>query len=420
MTTTRPSVDAPEVPSSFRYFANRGSARSRQVLSLFGRFVSGPLALPDDVATELGRDRARADPLSDAFIDAAFDGGYVRDTRRLVELALRDGIASVPDAPAELGALFEHLDTEPDWLDWDRVERGAAVLRRYGVDAFYYWGLISLEGYRTEMIHKPLVLTGTYTGGSAFGRYLETCRFWLDVSEPGALRAGGAGRKTAVTIRVMHSMIRRKVGRHPEWDAARLGPPLSQNSQLGPIVLSFLLNQHAKLIGYWPSDEEILDHMHLWRYIGYLMGIEPAFYPDTVEDWWRVSYLMLTMDDPADGPDSRRLAQSFVAAFGPADSNSRADRKRKAAEQRLVLDWTRFFLTEETFTVNELPLPPSWRRLRPLARLVPNLRDELGRRYLPGYAERLDRRKRAHRAAWLEQHTAGRKARFSPVETLAR
>jgi hypothetical protein len=218
----------------------------------------------------------------------------------------------------------------------------------------------------------------------------------------------------------MHSMIRRKVGRHPEWDAARLGPPLSQNSQLGPIVLSFLLNEHAKLIGYWPSDAEILDHMHLWRYIGHLMGIEPAFFPDTVEDWWRLSYLMLTMDDPADGPDSRRLAQSFVAAFGPTDANSRADRKRKAAEQRLVLDWTRFFLTEETFTVNELPLPPSWRRLLPLTRLAPNLRDELGRRFLPGYAQRLDQRKRAHRAAWLEQHTSGRKARFSPVETLAR
>ncbi|HEX4249878.1 MAG TPA: hypothetical protein VH008_18580, partial [Pseudonocardia sp.] len=222
MTTTRPPAGAraPEVPSSFRYFANRGSARSRQILGILGRFVSGPLALPDDVATELGRDRARADPLSDAFIEAAFDDGYVRDVRRLVDRALSDGIGSVPDAPAELVALFEHLDTEPDWLDWDRVERGAAVLRRYGVDAFYYWGLISLEGYRTELIHKPLVLTGTYTGGSAFGRYLETCRFWLDVSEPGALRAGGAGRRSAVTVRVMHSMIRRKVGRHPEWDAA--------------------------------------------------------------------------------------------------------------------------------------------------------------------------------------------------------
>ncbi|MDT7670529.1 MAG: hypothetical protein QOC74_3312 [Pseudonocardiales bacterium] len=420
MTTTRPSVSTTEVPGSFRYFANRGSERSQQLMSVFGRFVSGPLALPDEVATELGRDRARADPLSDAFIGAAFDGGYAREARRLVDRALEHGIAAVPDAPAELVALFAHLDTEPAWLDWDRVERGAAVFRRYGVDAFYYFGLISLEGYRFEMIYKPLVLTGSYTGGTAFGRYLETCRFWLDTSEPGALRQGGAGRKTAVTIRVMHSMIRRRVGGHREWDAERLGAPLSQNAQFGTILLSFLLNQHTKLIGYWPSDGEILDHMHFWRYIAYLMGVEPAFYPETIADWWRLAYLMLTADDPSDGPDSRKLAQSFVAAFGPSDENSKADRVRKAAEQRTVRDWTRFFLTEETFRVNELAVPPAWRRLRPLTGLLPNLRDEFGRRFVPGYAYRLDQRKRTLRAAWLRQHTAGRPARFSPVEKLAR
>src|SRR5258708_16009583 len=129
------------------------------------------------------------------------------------------------------------------------------------------------------MISKPLVLTGTYTGGTAFGRYLETCRFWLDSSEPGGLRPGAAGRKAAVSVRVMHSMIRRKVAAHPEWDADRLGVPLSQNSQMGPITLSFVINQHAKLIGYWPSDAEILDHMHLWRYIGYLNGHRAVVLP---------------------------------------------------------------------------------------------------------------------------------------------
>jgi hypothetical protein len=420
MTTTQPHLPGPEVPTSFRYFANRDSARARSLRRVFGLFVSGPLPLPDDVATELGRDRARADVLSDAFISAAFDGGYAGRARKLLDQALEHGIAAVPDAPAELVALFGHLDAEPEWLDWDRVERGAAVMRRYGVDAFYYFGLISLEGYRTEMISKPLVLTGSYTGGTTFGRYLETCRFWLETSEPGALRPGGAGRKVAVTIRVMHSMIRRKVGAHPEWDSARLGEPLSQNSQFGPLFLSFLLNQHAKLIGYWPTDAEIRDHMHFWRYIGYLMGVEPAFWPETVQDWYRLGYLMLTMDDPHDGPDSRALAQSFVAAFGPSDSDSGADRKRKAGEQRLLLDWTRFFLTGETFTATELAVPPAWRRLRPLIRLLPNLRDELGRRLLPGYAARLDRRKRTQRAEWLELHTEGRPARFTPVDTLSR
>ena len=408
-----------KIPSSFKYFDKRNTDAGRKMAQELGRFVDGPIALPDLVAGELGRDRARADALSDEFIGAAFAGKYAHEARKMVDQALDHGIDSVPDASPELVALFKHLDTEPAWLDWDRVERGAKVFRRFGVDAYYYFGLIGLDAYRAEFIHKPLVLTGAYTGGSTFGRYLETCRFWMDVSEPGALRQGGAGRKTAVTIRVMHSMIRRKVGPHAEWDAERLGAPLSQNPQFGTIMLSFLLTQHTKMIGYWHSDAEILDHMHFWRYVAYLLGVEPAFYPETVEDWWRVVYLMMLQDDPADGPDSRMLAQSFVTAFGPTDTDPRDVRKRKLKEQAKVLGWTRFFLTDDTFTANQLPAP-GWRRWLPLTRLVPNLLGEIGRRVLPGYADRLDARQRQSRAAWLQQHAAGRAARFAPVETLSR
>lgn len=160
------------------FSAGAGATSSSRGLSrLFGRFVAGPLALPDDVARELGRDRARADVPSDALVQAAFDRGFIGRTRALVDQAPEHGIASVPDARPELVALFEHLDTEPDWLDRERVERGAALARRYGLDSVYYYGLISLEGYRVEMIYKPLVLTGTCTAGTAFGRYLcsTTC-----------------------------------------------------------------------------------------------------------------------------------------------------------------------------------------------------------------------------------------------------
>jgi hypothetical protein len=417
--STQTITTADPIPASFRYFQNLNTAVGVRVAAFTGRFVSGSLTLPDDVARELGRDRARGDVLSDALVDAAFAGGWSRRLHGMVDQALDHGIDSVADAPPELVALFEHLDAQPDWLDWARVERGAQVLRRYGVDAFYYFGLISLEGYRVEMIHKPLVLTGTYTGGTAFGRYLETCRFWLDTSEPGGLRPGAAGRKAAVSVRVMHSMIRRKVAAHPEWDADRLGVPLSQNSQMGPITLSFVINQHAKLIGYWPSDAEILDHMHLWRYIGYLMGIEPSYYPETIEDWWRLTYLMFSMDSPADGDDSRRLSQSFVAAFGPTARDDRETRRSRAREQRTVLGWTRFFLTEETFTANQLPTPAPWQRWLPLLRLPGNLRDELGRRMLPAFAGRLDERKRRERRTWLERHSDGGQARFTPVDKLA-
>ncbi|MGW4830261.1 oxygenase MpaB family protein [Amycolatopsis japonica] len=407
------------IPSSFKYFEKRSGPAGAAITRRLSRFVKGPLALPDGVAEALGRDRGRADPLSDSFIEAAFTRKNAREARKMVDQALDEGIHSVRDASPELVALFDHLDTEPTWLDWDRVERGARVFRRYGVDAYLYFGLISLDGYRAEMIHKPLVLTGTYTGGSAFGRYLETCRFWMDISEPGGLRRGGAGRKTAVTVRVMHSMIRRRIGPHEEWDSKRLGAPLSQNAQFGTVMLGFLLNEQMKLIGHLPSDREVLDHMHFWRYVAYLLGVESSFYPESIEDWWRVVYMMSLQDDPSDGPDSRMLSQSFIAAFGPSDNDDATDRKRKLREQNKVRGWTRFFLTEATFTANQLATPGLHRWL-PLAHVLPNLVNELGRRVIPRYATVLDARQRRRRARWLDRHMTGRPARFTPVEVLSR
>jgi mpaB/rubber oxygenase-like protein len=413
--------DTPDVvlPTSFRYFENRDSAAGKALARALSKYVTGPLAYPDAVVTELGRDRARSDPLSDAFMEAAFKGKYARDARKMVDHALDQGIGNVPNAPPELVALFAHLDTEPDWLDWDRVERGAKVFRRYGVDAFYYFGLITIDGYRNEFIHKPLILTGAYTGGSAFGRFLETCRFWIDVSEPGGLRPGGEGRKTAVTVRIMHSMIRRRIAHHPEWDGPRLGVPLSQNAQLGTLFTSFLLNEHTKKLGYLVTDDEILDHMHFWRYVGYMLGVEPSLYPETVEDWWRMAYTTILQDTKLDGPDAKMLAHSFVSAFGPTDEDSAEVRRRKTKEYHKIRNWGRFFLSAKSFTINELP-DPGWRRWIPLLNVGPNLVTDVGRRIVPGYADVIDRRQRARRSAWLESHMSGQPPRFTPVEVLSR
>ncbi|MDT5356334.1 MAG: hypothetical protein QOJ56_4866, partial [Mycobacterium sp.] len=52
----------------------------------------------------------------------------------------------------------------------------------------------------------PLALTGAYTGGTAFGRFLETSRLWTDTTEPGAMRPGGVGRRSAVFVRILHSI----------------------------------------------------------------------------------------------------------------------------------------------------------------------------------------------------------------------
>jgi hypothetical protein len=132
-----------------------------------------------------------------------------------------------------------------------------------------------------------------------------------------------------------------------------------------------------------------------------------------------MTYTTILQDDKRDGADARMLAQSFVAAFGPTDEDTGKVRRRKTREYHKVRNWGRFFLSAKSFEVNDMP-DPGWRRWLPLAHVVPNLANEIGRRILPGYADVMDRRQRARRSAWLESHMAGQPPRFTPVEVLSR
>src|SRR6267154_223114 len=240
------------IPECFNYFQAAESPTGRTIKRHLERHAKGRLDIPDKLATAFGRAMNTGDRLGDVYISTAFasSSGRAR-ARKDVELALSHGIGSVEDPSPEWISMIEQIDTDPDWVDWNNVEHGAEVFRRYGSELYPYFGMITFNGYGLETIQKPLALTGAYTGGTAFGRFLETCRLWTDTTEPGAMRPGGVGRRSAVFVRILHSLIRNTLLPHAEWDRARLGTPISQFAMLGTLLLSsFAPGMQLKLIGY--------------------------------------------------------------------------------------------------------------------------------------------------------------------------
>ena len=147
-----------------------------------------------------------------------------------------------PTPPSRCATLFAEFETVPDWVDRDLVELGAAVWRRWGTMLFSVAGVITLEIYTEGAVAMPLSLAGGYAGDNALRRFLETCKFWIDASEPGALfeKGGRRSRTTAMQVRVMHVAVRKRVGEHAEWDAEAWGLPISQTyeqmTQIGGAV----------------------------------------------------------------------------------------------------------------------------------------------------------------------------------------
>ena len=188
-----------------------------------------------------------------------------------------------------------------------------------GVDAATVLAYGSLlGGYRTSAALEPLVRTGRLTGDETLRRIGETTAWWRGVTAPGGLEPGADGWRLALHVRVMHAFVNDHLEKDPTWPWERLGVPINQYDQastLGVFSTSFLL--HARLLGVRVSRADSAAIMHLWSYVGWLMGVDPAWLPRTERVGRRLLYHFLSYD-PAPDENSQALATALLDMFGSA------------------------------------------------------------------------------------------------------
>lgn len=422
---SRAMQPTPRACDEFRYWERLADPRVQLLRRTLQQTLGFDPAPPDEVVRDIAAMYFDADPLAEAFIDEVYLQRGSAAGRAMLETALAQGVAAVPDAPASLRALFADLETAPAWLDWAIVERGAQAFRRYGTSVFRFAGAITLEGYAESSVAKPLALTGAYAGDTARKRFLETVAFWIAVSEPGGLRAGAPGLASALRVRMMHVFVRRKVAAHPEWNTAAWGVPISQGDALLTLMGgSFAPGLALHALGYLPSRADILAMMHFWRYVGHVLGVRPRWYPTTLREGAQLSFVTMLKGARSSGEDGITLCQGYAQAFAPkpadnAPAPSLRQRLRAAWEHRLHLGYTRLFTSPATYRHNRLPTANPWVVL-PLVTAPLRSSAEILRRLLPPLDAVADRRARRQRNAWFAQQMGGRSAEYQPVERMVR
>ncbi len=405
-----------DAPAEFRYFERIDDPLPRRVRKVARALFGVDAALPDETVRTFASMYYDADPLAEAFVDECYLGMGPARGRELLERALAEGVDAIEDAPESLRRLFEDIEEDPDWVDWDRVEHGARVFRRWGTSVFRFAGAITLAAYAESSVAKPLALTGAYAGASTKRRFLETASFWIAVSEPGGLRPGGLGRASALRVRVMHVFVRQRLKHHPEWDLDAWGVPISQADALLTLMGgSVAPGLGLMAMGYRPSREDIEATMAFWRYVGHLMGVRPRFYPANVTEALQLAFVTFVKGAGTAGEDGRRLCRSYLEAFDPGAQRTLRD----SVEAGLHRGMTRFFLPTPIYRGLGLPPVGLW-GLAPLAAFPFVFTAETLRRHVPGLDAVADRVARAERARWLARHLGGRPAEYRAVDRFTR
>lgn len=268
----------------------------------------------EDEWRALGEGLLAGDPLADQ-LAAWMQTSGMRQAWEQVNLAIEQGLHAVAKPSPELRAFFEHVEKRPDWVDEALMDHGARVSGlggRAGMRGLAVTGLMA--GYQLAAVNQTLLATGALEKGAA-RRIAETTKWWIDVTEPGAMARTGAGFKSTLRVRIIHAVVRAHVGRQPTWDWADLGIPVSQTDmQATYLGFSTVYLLALKLVGVPVSPADKAAVMHLWRYIAWVNGVDESRLHDLHEgerSGLQLLYKNLLSQRMADA-DSARLAQALA------------------------------------------------------------------------------------------------------------
>ena len=370
-------------PTRFREAEERGRRLGRPL-----RLAARVGDLDEDLMRRIGEKMLTRDELGGRLADAmrlrAGEPGRV--TMDDFRTALRDGLAAVDDPAPALVEFFETASRVPDWVDWDLLASGARVYRRFGQNAADILVVLSLiGGYRFGGPTDLLVATGGLSGDMTVLRLAETQKWTVALSQPGALRPGGEAWRLTLHVRAMHALVNQRFA--PRWDVERWGLPINQADQaatLGLFDAVVLLGVRALGVPVSRADSRAV--MHLWRYVGWLIGVDDDLLVDSERERHRINYHLL-------------LAQADISEAGPLLAEAIVDAQRDlafgrfarlrgwAARERLLSLMT-VLLGPQSMVELGLPLRPPWA----VAYLLPLnvLRYQVAGR-LPGGPARLER-----------------------------
>ena len=252
----------------------------------------------------------RSDPLADAVM-AEFARLPESEWRELLETALAKGIETIPHAPEPLRALFCQLEEIPFWVNRDRCNLGGATFLRCRL-GFAVLAMLSLPIiYSWPAGNKPLALSGQLVH-RASQRLKDTTRYVFAVCQPDGLSRFAEGFAMTVRVRLIHAQVRRLLLESGRWRADVWGSPINQCHMAGTSLMFCVgVLDGLRHLGYRfkPVEREAL--IHLWRYAGYLLGVENEL---LIADEFEGHQLLTTMFafEPQPDDDSRALVNALM------------------------------------------------------------------------------------------------------------
>ena len=283
---------------------------------------------------------------------------FIEDIEQIITWILKPTFEGLSNSVI---SLKKQITTVPDWVDRDLLNLGCEVCNISGKSGLIILRNYSLmTGYMSAAINKPLIATGALKKGPT-KRIGETTEFWVAVTQKNNLQVGNAGFYFALKTRLIHSFSRKMILDHTPWEIDQQGLPLNQWDMLATYLgFSVVFLEGLKKVGFTFTEQEHKATYHLWRYIGYLIGIPDEILPQEHLQAIKSLYLW-TRTQPEADEDTIQLARALhmeplLAKFPPRQFE-------KKFIQNVNLGFDHFLIGSKSCEILHLPPAPIFKHL---------------------------------------------------------
>ena len=229
---------------------------------------------PQEIDADLEAFRRVGDPLGDAVVAELIRAKALRGPGGDLVGALESQARAGGRASAEL---LEYSYTVPSWVRFPDMKVGAQLGLRTVVQSALSLILGSLlETYGSARGAKVLIRGGMLTN-HVLQRLRDTMTFVLEIAASRGPMPGTTAHRHILRTRLVHAFIRHGVLKRGDWNADAWGHPINQEDYASTLLAfcHVYLRSMARL-GATPTAEEEASVHHLYRWVGYVMGITPG------------------------------------------------------------------------------------------------------------------------------------------------
>jgi hypothetical protein len=331
-----------------------------------------------DVNQLLNDGRNLGDPLADETIQAISSDRDIGPVNQVMRALVDNDDFPTAELPPPVKRYMEQSSSLPSWANLEQMRHGGQLFVRYGPEI-----VLMLFGASLPLLYAAhpgceVLLATRQMTHNVHRRIIETGQFVIDVTEPNAWQPAGRGLVTSQKVRLMHAAIRHYLSKDVRWQEhwrAGWGTPICQEDLVGTMLtFSVTIIQKLELSQITLSRTEKESYLHLWKVIGYLLGIEENRIPANFDEAEALLSLWMQRNHrPND--TSRQLMKAMIDFWYLRVPGRLFD--------GVTSGWCRLWIGDEL--ADEMGVPPfNWtRHLLTMQIQAWKIKDRLGDRSVP-------------------------------------